>query len=93
MQKSYATEDHVGCQHDLICIVFVIIDKKANDEDAATGVVAATIPDDAADQMCHVLGTTTDDAIYAIDGATTTSNALKITKEQYGMETAGMETL
>ena len=36
-QQSYATEDHVGCQHDWIRIVFVVIDDKANGEDAATG--------------------------------------------------------
>ena len=83
MQQSYATEDHVGCQHGWIRIVFVVIYDEANDEDAAAGVVAAAVPDDAANRMCHVLGTTTDDAIYAIARTTTTLNAPKITKEQY----------
>ena len=56
MQQSYATEYHVGCQQDWIRIVFVVIDKKANDKDAAAGVVAAAIPDDSSDQICDVLG-------------------------------------
>ena len=56
MQKYLQTEDHVGCQHDWIRIVLVVINDEANDEDAAAGVVAAAVPDDAADQMCQVLG-------------------------------------
>ena len=56
MQKSYATEYHAGCQHDWIRIVFVVINDKENDEDAAAGVVAAAVPDDAADRMCHISG-------------------------------------
>ena len=56
MQQSLQTEDHVGCQHDWIRIVFVVIDDKANNENAAEGVVAYTVPDEAADQMCQVLG-------------------------------------
>ena len=60
-------------------IGFVVIDNRANDKDAAAGVVAATVPDDTADWMCHVpcamyRGTTTDDAIYRIARATRTSN-------------------
>ena len=49
MHQYYATEDYVGCQNDLICNVFFVIDNKANGKDAATGVVADAIPDDAAD--------------------------------------------
>ena len=56
MHKSLQTEYHVGFQHDLICIVFVVVDNKANDEDAAAGVVAAAVLDDAADRMCQILG-------------------------------------
>ena len=56
MQKSYASEDHVGCQHDLIRIVFVVINNEANNKDAATRVVAAAVPDDAANQTSHVSG-------------------------------------
>ena len=56
MHQSLQTEDHVGCQHDWIRIVFVVIDDEANNKDAATGVVVAAIPDDAANQMCQVLG-------------------------------------
>ena len=56
MQQSYAIEDHIGFQHDWIRIVFVVIVDEANDEDAAADVVAAAVPDDAADWMCQVLG-------------------------------------
>ena len=56
MQQSYATEYHVGCKHDWIRIVFIVIDNEASDEDAASGVVAAAVPDDAADRMCHLSG-------------------------------------
>ena len=56
MQQSLQTEDHVGCQHDCIRIVFVLIDDKANNKDATAGVEAAALQEDAADQMCHVLG-------------------------------------
>ena len=54
MQQSYVTEDHVGCQHDWIRILFVVIDEEANNEDAAAGVVAAAVPDNDANRMCHV---------------------------------------
>ena len=56
MRQSLQTEDHVGCQHDWISIVFVVIDNKGNEEDAAAGVVAAALLDNAADQMCQVSG-------------------------------------
>ena len=63
----------------LNCIGFVIINDEENDKDAAAGVVAAAVPDETADQMFHVpcamyRGTTTDDAIYVIVGATRTLN-------------------
>ena len=54
MHQYYATEDYVGCQNDLICNVFFVIDNKANGKDAATGVVADAVLDDATDQTCHV---------------------------------------
>ena len=56
MQQSLQTEYHVGCQNDWIHIFFVVIDYKANDKDAATGVVADAVPDDAVNQMCQLLG-------------------------------------
>ena len=56
MQQSLKIEDHVGFQHDWICIVFVVIEDEANNKDAAKGVVAAAVPDDAADRMCQVSG-------------------------------------
>ena len=56
MQQSLQTEDYVGCQHDCFCILFVVIDDEANDQDAVTGVVAAAVPDNAADLMCQVSG-------------------------------------
>ena len=56
MEQSLQTEDHVGCQHDWIRIVFVVINDEANDEDDAAGVVAAAVPDDAADRMCQISG-------------------------------------
>ena len=56
MHQSYTTEEHVGCQHDWIHIFFVVIDDKANNEDAAASVVAASIQGDAANRMCHVSG-------------------------------------
>ena len=63
----------------LNCIGFIVIDNRANDEDAAASAVAAALPDDSANRMCHVpcamyQGTTTDDAIYVIARATRTSN-------------------
>ena len=56
MQQSLQTDYHVGCQYDWIRIVFVVIDDKANKEDAAAGVVTAAVPDNAANQMCQVSG-------------------------------------
>ena len=56
MQQSYATEDRVGFQHDWVCNVFVVIDDEANDKDAAAGLLADTVPDDADDWMCRVSG-------------------------------------
>ena len=56
MQQSYATENHVGCQHDWIHIVFFVIDDEANGKDAAMGVVADAVPDDTTAQMCQVSG-------------------------------------
>ena len=56
IQQSLQTEGHVGCQHDWMRIVFIIIDDEANDEDAAVGIVTAAVPDDAANRMCQISG-------------------------------------